>query len=121
MRWLMTDIKKRNFFFIDSRTTDKTVAFDVATTMDVMTSSRDVFLDNEQSIDFIDTAFKRLLVIARKKGTAIGIGHPHRTTLAYLEKNIPRLTGQGIRIIPVSALLRLQASSPLTVVSHTVK
>ncbi|MEO2174214.1 MAG: divergent polysaccharide deacetylase family protein [bacterium] len=108
MNWLMEDIKRRNFFFVDSRTTPKSVAHKVARRKQILTSGRDVFLDNDPSFFEIDRAFHRLIQIARRNGTAIGIGHPYRNTLDYLEIALPQLQQQGIEVIPASNLLALQ-------------
>ena len=70
MNWLMEDIKRRDFFFVDSRTTAKSVAHKVARRKQILTSGRDVFLDNDQSFFEIDRAFHRLIQVARRNGTA---------------------------------------------------
>ncbi len=107
MKWLMDDLKQRDLFFVDSRTTAKSVARNIAREKNILTASRDVFLDNDRSTEEIDKAFKQLVKIAKRRGTAIGIGHPYRTTLDYLESAIPKL-GSGIQIISVSNLIALQ-------------
>ena len=63
-----------------------------------------MFLDNSTDIPSIDRAFQHLLARARKKGYAVAIGHPHRTTLEYLEKILPTLKDQGIELVAVSEL-----------------
>ena len=90
MLWLMREISKRgDLFFIDSRTTDMTVAQQVANENQVPTLSRDVFLDDDMSTPAIAHQFRRLLAVARRQGWALAIGHPHPVTLAYLEKRLP--------------------------------
>lgn len=108
MIWLMRAVKKHRLFFIDSRTTHKTVAGMVARELSVLTESRDVFLDNKRTTYDIDQQFRLLLSIARSKQTAIAIGHPHRETLAYLEHALPILKAEGIRIVPVSQVIGLR-------------
>lgn len=108
MTWLMDAIKRRNFFFIDSRTTPNSVAGRIAREKNILTSSRDVFLDNEQSYFEIDRAFRKLIRVAKIKGTAIAIGHPYKTTLDYLEMAIPLLARQNVIIMPASNLIALQ-------------
>jgi polysaccharide deacetylase 2 family uncharacterized protein YibQ len=108
MAWLMDEISRRRLFFVDSRTTPKTVALAVAHRKNVFSSRRDVFLDNELSFFEIDRAFQRLLKIARRNGTAIAIAHPHDVTLDYLEMVIPQLDLLGVHIIPASNLIALQ-------------
>ncbi len=44
--------------------------------------------------------------IARDHGRAIGIGHPHPSTLAELEHWLPQAAEQGIEVVPVSRLMQ---------------
>lgn len=108
MNWLMDEVKKRNLFFVDSRTTAKTVALRVAREKAVFSSSRDVFLDNELNFHAIDRSFSHLVAMARRRGTAIAICHPHQETLDYLKLALPALEQQNINLVPVSNLIALQ-------------
>ena len=108
MRWLMDDIKRRHLYFIDSRTTPKTVALEVAREKNVDSARRDVFLDDVETFHAIDRQFQRLLRKARQHGTAIAIAHPHKPTLDYLIMAIPRLREEGVRLVPVSNLIARQ-------------
>ncbi|MEX0943236.1 MAG: divergent polysaccharide deacetylase family protein [Pseudomonadales bacterium] len=108
MEWLMDVVKRRNLFFIDSRTTPRSIASRVAERMSVFSSIRDVFLDNNQTFFEIDQEFRRLVHTAEVRGTAIAIGHPHAITLDYLEMVIPQLDDKGIRVIPASNLIAIQ-------------
>jgi polysaccharide deacetylase 2 family uncharacterized protein YibQ len=108
MEWLMKEIGDLNFFFVDSRTTPKTIAAGVARRNNLLTSSRDIFLDNDTSVYDIDVQFRKLIRMAKRKGTAIAIGHPYPETLAYLELAIPQLADEGIKIIPASNLVALR-------------
>ncbi len=107
MLWLMREISKRgDLFFIDSRTTDMTVAEQLADENHVPALSRDVFLDDIMSTRAIAHQFRRLLAVARRQGWALAIGHPHPVTLAYLEKRLRRLSQDGVDLVPVSYLIR---------------
>ncbi len=108
MNWLMDEIKPRKMLFIDSRTTAGTVASTIARQKHLPSASRDVFLDNDPSLYAIDRQFRRLVSLAKQRGTAIAIGHPHATTLTYLELAIPQLQDAGIHVLPISRLLMLQ-------------
>lgn len=108
MGWLMTELSRRQLFFVDSRTTPDSVASTIARQRNILSSSRDVFLDNTRSYYEIDRAFRELISIARREGTAIAIAHPHRVTLHYLEMTLPLLSGDGITMVPVSELLALR-------------
>lgn len=108
MAWLMRAVKAHELFFIDSRTTHKTVAREMAERENILTASRDVFLDNDRSLFAIDQQFRRLLAMARQQGTAIAIGHPYMQTIDYLERAIPQLADEGIYILPASSILKFR-------------
>jgi polysaccharide deacetylase 2 family uncharacterized protein YibQ len=108
MVWLMRAVKRHKLFFVDSRTTHKTVASEIALQENIRTASRDVFLDNDRSLYGIDKEFRRLLAVAKRRKTAIAIGHPYPSTLQYLEHAIPMLKREGVRLISVSEMLNLR-------------
>ena len=108
MEWLMEDIKAMELFFVDSRTTPHSVASIIAKKKNLLSSSRDIFLDNERSIYAIDKQFRKLVNLAKRRGTGIAICHPYPETLDYLEIAIPQLREEGIKIIPASNLVALR-------------
>jgi polysaccharide deacetylase 2 family uncharacterized protein YibQ len=105
MRLVMQELKKRSLFFLDSRTSSRTKAYGVARQLKVPSAKRDVFLDNIQSTKAVRSQMNRLLQLARLKGEAIGIGHPHEATLAVLEEMVPHLSGKGIKLVPISQIV----------------
>ena len=104
MNWVMDELAGRNLLFIDSRTTAQTVAKTTALSKDIPAMSRDVFLDNERDAASIHRQFRQLLKKARENGTAIGIGHPYKETLDYLEAVLPRLDRHGYAIATVNTV-----------------
>lgn len=106
MNWLMGAIKVRGgLFFVDSYTSESSVALQLAHEHGVPSTRRDVFLDNIQTPTAVDKEFRRLIALARKRGSAVGIGHPYPVTLNYLEAALPQLKGQGVDLVPVSELI----------------
>lgn len=108
MQWVMEVLKARNLYFVDSYTTAKSVAGKTAQEQQIPTMTRNVFLDNVQSHEDIDREFKKLLTLAREKGVAVGIGHPYKETLDYLEQALPLLEEEGIELITASQMIGLQ-------------
>lgn len=105
MEALMREMRKRGgLFFIDSRTNPDSVAAGTAQRLGVPTLSRDVFLDNETSVAAIERQMRRLIRLAHKNGSAIGIGHPNPATLTVLERWLPRLAEHHIQLVPLSTL-----------------
>jgi hypothetical protein len=108
MQWVMDIVQQRGMFFLDSRTTAKSVAWDVAKQRGIPVLQRDVFLDHEQSQAFLQKQFIRAVRIARKHGSAIVIGHPYPVTTSFLQEAIPALDEAGIQLVSASALLMQQ-------------
>lgn len=109
MLWLMRALQgERRLYFVDSRTTKYTVARQLAYENQVPSVSRDVFLDAEVSAAGVEREFRRLLDLARRNGSAVGIGHPHPVTLALLERELPQLARHGVKLVPVARLVQRQ-------------
>ena len=88
-------LKNKNKFFLDSRTSSKTVGENTMRSAGVPTARRHIFLDNDLSIENISKQLDKLVAVAEKKGLAIGIGHVKGNTLKVLEEKIPALVEQG--------------------------
>jgi polysaccharide deacetylase 2 family uncharacterized protein YibQ len=102
---VMKELKSRGLFFLDSRTTSGTRAYAVAQELNVPAAERNVFLDNIQNSHAIRGQLNRLVQLARLKGMAIGIAHPHEATLSVFRVEIPDLPGKGVELVPISQLL----------------
>jgi hypothetical protein len=111
MDWVMTELGNYPLYFVDSRTIASSIAGDVARAHRIPSFTRDVFLDHEQTEEFVDRQFKLLIQRARQQGTAIAIGHPHKITVDYLEKHLPLLDEQGIAIATVSGVWAIRNSN----------
>ena len=105
MRWLMGELRREGLYFVDSRTTDATVAERVADSNLIASARRDVFLDNQPQVDKVREQLGKLVAAAREKGSAIGIGHPYPATLSVLREELPKLKQQGIELVPVSQIV----------------
>lgn len=105
MQWLMSSLKPRGLFFVDSRTTPASVAREVAVQSDVPSASRDVFLDNDKNAQAIAKSFERVKRLAKKNGHAIAIGHPYPQTIAFLTEHLPSVSSQGFELVFMSELL----------------
>ena len=107
MNWLMGALKSRgDLFFVDSYTSEASVALQMAREHGVPSTRRDVFLDNVQTRTAIDKEFQRLKQLARKRGSAVAIGHPYPVTLSYLESTLPGLASEGIDLVSIGDLVR---------------
>ena len=98
-------IKEKKKFFIDSRTTNNSLAETTMRKYGVPTNKRDVFLDNELDEEKIKIQLLELADVSEEKGIAIGIGHVKPQTLNVLAKEIPVLQKKGFRFEFVSNLV----------------
>ena len=96
---LMPALRQRGLFFIDSRTTAATVAYDAAERAGVRSASRKVFLDDTPTRAAILAQLDLAARDATRDGFAIAIGHPHPATIAALAEGLPRLESKGIRLV----------------------
>lgn len=107
MQWLMEAIREReSLFFIDSYTTHKSIALQMAAEAGVSAVKRDVFLDPDASPETVAREFERMKQLARQRGAVVAIGHPYPATLELLERELPRLAEEGIELVHISELLR---------------
>jgi polysaccharide deacetylase 2 family uncharacterized protein YibQ len=104
MMIVLKELKKRNLFFVDSRTTSGTVGLKLARTLGVPAAKRSVFLDNDLEPKAIKIQMERLLSMARHSGSAIGIGHPHKETLEVLKDYCDGIKNE-FQVVLVSALV----------------
>ncbi len=106
MALVMKTLKARGLMFLDSRTSAQTEAANAARAAGLPTLSRDVFLDNDEEGTEVTAELGRVEEIARKRGAAIAIGHPHAVTLDMLEKWIPQARARGFTLVPLTAILK---------------
>jgi uncharacterized protein len=106
MRAVAGVLARRGLFFLDSRTTDTTVAERTAEESSVPSAHRRVFLDDVATEPAIRTQLAELVRRAREEGSAIAIGHPYAATLAVLEADLPGLEKRGVKLVRVGELVR---------------
>ncbi len=95
-------------FFLDSLTTSRSVAYKVARENGIPASKRNIFLDHHRDVDQVRSQFRKLVARAKRRGTAVGIGHPYPETMAVLEQELPKLAAQGVDLVTTSRLITLQ-------------
>jgi len=107
MRPVMDSIRSYNpsFYFLDSRTSPRSVAFSQAREAGLSSISRDVFLDNDPGSSAIKLQYDIWLERARKQGSAIAIGHPYTDTLDVLRQNLSAADAE-FKFMRISELIR---------------
>jgi polysaccharide deacetylase 2 family uncharacterized protein YibQ len=97
-------LKQRGLYFIDSRTSSESLCEPSARLFQIPFAQRDVFLDHYPNPEFIRKQIRELIRIARHSGQAVGILHPHATTLKTLREELPVLQNQ-VQLVPASKIV----------------
>ena len=106
MRVVLTALKERGLFFVDSVTTPRSVGIRLTRELGMRGGRRAVFLDNEQDGSYIRGQLDQAVRLAKKTGGVLAIGHPHPATIRTLEAALPGLSRQGITLVPASQMVR---------------
>ncbi|MCW8329592.1 divergent polysaccharide deacetylase family protein [Photobacterium sp. SDRW27] len=104
MDWVMAVLDEQGIYFLDSRTTAKSVALKQARALGIPALRRHIFLDHFQTQEFVQQQFKLAIKRAQRNGYAIAIGHPYPVTLATLEAQLPELEKHNVRLVRLSSL-----------------
>lgn len=106
MREILEVVQELGLFFVDSRTSNASVAQDVAADVGIQFSSNHLFIDNENEVDKIKEQLWQALALAEKKGHAVAIGHVRPNTAIALWEMIPEFLASNVRLVPVSYSLQ---------------
>ncbi len=101
---VLSFLRDRGLFFVDSRTTPATVGHEVAAAVGLPFVERDVFLDNDPSVPAVEARLAEAVQAAHRDGCALAIGHPRVTTLEVLMRwaHDPH---RDVDVVPVSGLI----------------
>ncbi|MGC8494690.1 MAG: divergent polysaccharide deacetylase family protein, partial [Syntrophobacteraceae bacterium] len=96
---VLSELKERKLFFIDSMTIATSLGWKEARRLGVPTFRRNVFLDDSLSAAAIRKQIQRAVQIAKIRGAALAIGHPHEVTLRALQAAIPYFRKEGVQMV----------------------
>jgi polysaccharide deacetylase 2 family uncharacterized protein YibQ len=107
---IFSKLKKKNLFFIDSRTAANSEAFAAAQKVGLQVAARKIFLDNNRDYNEI---YNNLINITNNNGDVsplIVIGHPHPETIRAIKDAARVFREKGILIVPVSQVIKAKAA-----------
>ena len=105
MQAVMAVLKSKGMFFVDSKTSPRSVGLNEARRAGVPTLGRDLFLDNVATTEAIRFQLRKLIRLARERGQAVAICHPYPQTLEALRLEAPAFREMGVEVVPVSQLI----------------
>jgi len=97
-------LKKRGLYFVDSRTTAKTLCKPSARLLKVSFAERDIFIDHVQDPEYIRDQINKLIKHAGKYGEAVAIIHPYPETYQVIREMLPSLK-KKVNLVPASAIV----------------
>ena len=95
-----------NLYFLDSRTTNRSIVPKIAREQDARCVQNDVFLDNVREAGPIRERLAEAASLARSSGSAVAIFHPHAICLEVIPAEVERLRGEGITFVTLRGLDR---------------
>ncbi|MED1793288.1 divergent polysaccharide deacetylase family protein [Brevibacillus nitrificans] len=108
MRIIMGVVKERGLIYLDSKTTDKSVAIKLAKEMGVPYAENQIFLDDVYSVPHITQQMEKICKRMNTMPMTVAIGHvgpPGKKTASVLRQYIPRLQKEA-EFITISKLVR---------------
>ena len=106
MELVLASLKEKGLYFIDSRTSGASKAYEIARRMGIRAGMRNVFLDHDPQYPSVMTQLDNLAQIALRRGYAIAIGHPNLSTYNALLAKLPEFERRGIVIVPISNVVQ---------------
>ncbi len=108
MTWLMEILATKQMYFVDSRTSGKSQALNVARQYGLPSETRDIFVDHDLSEKAIQRQLARAISAAKRNGSAVVIAHPFPETMHALEQWLPEAKAQGVEFVYMSELLTIR-------------
>ena len=105
MRIILEEMKNRGLFFLDSRTSPRSIVYKLAKKMGVKTATRHVFLDGKNEVTYIRKQLDQVAKVALKNGGGIAIGHLQPATIEALRDHLPHLEKKGIQFVKLSEVM----------------
>ncbi|WP_052711341.1 divergent polysaccharide deacetylase family protein [Elstera litoralis] len=111
---VIAELRARGLLWLDSRTSAQSVGTPLARKMAVPNIDRDVFLDDDPSLDGVRKQLRHLETVALRTGKGVAIGHPKDNTIAALREWLPTLAGKGLVLVPITAVVKAPAAQSVS-------
>lgn len=111
MSLIFNAMRGKNLYFVDSRTSPHSVAFEQARSMGIPSGVCNLFIDPDregqtESVAEIKGNFLELVRLAQKQGLAVGIGHPRPATLSAIKECLGTVRDSGVSFVFASRAVK---------------
>lgn len=115
MRLVMRWVKERDLFFLDSRTTQKSVAPQAARECGVPCLINQAFLDDVDDVQAIEHQLDQVVALAKRNRRTVAIGHyPRKHLVEALANKIPKFRAHGVSWVTLPTFAGIRAGLPKT-------
>jgi len=108
LRPVLAEIKRRGLLFLDSRSSARSVAPDIAREIALPHAVNNRFIDNEASRSAIDGRLAEAERLAKRRGYAVAMGFPYPVTIERVAVWAAELDSRGVVLAPISAMARIE-------------
>lgn len=105
VRTVLEVVKRHGLFFVDSRTSNRSVVPAMAKAVGIPFGVNSTFLDNRDDVAYVKQQLELAAKRAKERGAAIAIGHVRKATARAIRELLPALEKQGIRLVRLSQVI----------------
>lgn len=103
-RFVLEALQSTGLYFIDSRTSPRSIAFAIAQELGIPSAASELFIDNEREVEYCKKMIEKALAKAKVQGRCIVIGHPRENTCRALREMVPDINESGVALVFASEL-----------------
>lgn len=105
IRPILKELKKMGVYYVYGNGYSNHTMIQTADDIDYPMLISDMVIDSDISVEGINDGIKKMVNLAKRKGYVVAMAHPYPMTIRILEQWLPDASEQGVRVMPVSALL----------------
>jgi polysaccharide deacetylase 2 family uncharacterized protein YibQ len=102
---VLTEIAARGLVYLDDGSSPRSVAREVASSLDLPTGTADVVIDANPAPEAVEAALTRLEALARRQGGAIGVAAALPANVERIARWSAGLEARGVALVPVSTMM----------------
>lgn len=111
LRPILENIKSQGLIYVGEGNNSHAVLRRLAGEIGLRYGGADVVIDAHPAPEAIQKALDQLIILARKQGSAIGIGFASRTTIEQLVAWSQTVSAKGVTLVPVGVLAHAPSAS----------
>jgi polysaccharide deacetylase 2 family uncharacterized protein YibQ len=103
---LLSEVRRRGLFFVDSRASASSAAYRTALRMGVRAGEGALRLDEEEGVEMIRGALGRLTDLSAAAGQVVGTVYARPNALTAMREALPGLERRGVRFVRAEQVVR---------------